>query len=79
MNDENQRYYLTYCKCDGMKTFKAFDINEGRAVGNLVYATMIKATDENKRKLQELADLNKGINLKVQLRQCGKKIVFETK
>lgn len=68
---------LCYCKMGTQKSFKAFDINKGIQVNNLIYATIIEPTDENKAKLQELADLNKEINLKIQLRE-GKKIIFET-
>jgi len=69
---------FTYAKCDGMKTFKAFDINEGYAVGNLIYATLVDDTQENREKLQKLADMNKEIHLVIQLRDRNK-VVFETK
>lgn len=69
---------IAYCKYDGMKTFKAFDLSNGSFVDRLVYASMVDITDENKEKLQRLADLNKGINLKIQLRQ-GQKVMFMTK
>lgn len=68
---------ITYCKYGNQSHFKAFDINRGIQVNNLIYATMIEPTNENKAKLQELADLNKDITLKIQLRQ-NKKIIFET-
>ena len=68
----------TYIKCDGMNTFKACNINEGSCVDRLIYATIIEVTEENKIKLQRLADMNKDINLIVQLR-VGNKIYFETK
>ena len=29
-------WYIVYAKFDGCKSFKAFDINEGRQVGNLI-------------------------------------------
>ena len=69
---------FTYIKCDGMKSFKACDINEGYCVDRLIYATLVEVTEENKIKLQRLADMNKEINLVVQLR-VGNKIYFETK
>ena len=69
---------FTYIKYDGMKSFKACNINEGYCVNRLLYATIIEVTDENKEKLQNLADMNKHINLKIQLR-VGNKIYFETK
>lgn len=70
---------LTYAKYDGLKNFTAFDINEGYPVSRKIYCTLVEATDENKRKLQNLADLNKAINLKIQLRDGNNKVMFETK
>ncbi len=69
---------FTYIKCDGMNTFKACDINKGYCVDKLIYATLVEVTEENKIKMQQLADMNKGINLVLQLR-VGNKIYFETK
>ena len=71
--------FLTYAKYDGLNKFTAFDINEGYPVTRKIYCTLVEATDENKRKLQHLADINKGINLKIQLRDGDNKVVFETK
>lgn len=71
--------FFTYAKYDGLNKFTAFDINEGYPVTRKIYCTLLVATDENKRKLQELADLNKAINLKIQLRDGDNKVVFETK
>ena len=68
----------TYIKCDGMKSFKACNVNDGTCVDRLIYATIVEVTEENKIKLQRLADMNKDINLIVQLR-VGNKIYFETK
>lgn len=70
---------FTYAKYDGLKNFTAFDINEGYPVSRKIYCTLVEATDENKRKLQNLADLNKAINLKIQLRNGNNKVMFETK
>ena len=69
---------FTYIKYDGMNTFKACDINEGYCVDRLIYATLVEVTEENKMKLQRLADMNKHINLAIQLR-VGNKIYFKTK
>ena len=33
-------WYIVYAKFDGCKGFKAFDVNEGRQVGNLIYASL---------------------------------------
>ena len=68
----------TYIKCAGMKTFKACNINDGVRDNRLIHATIIEVTEGNKIKLQRLADMNKDINLIVQLR-VGNKIYFETK
>lgn len=57
---------IIYAKFDGCKGFKAFDINEGRQVGNLIYASLLENTEETRQKLQELADLNKACNLVLQ-------------
>lgn len=68
----------TYVKHDGMKAFKAFDIINVRFVDKMIYATILPVDDVNKWSLQVFADMNKHINLKVQLR-VGNKIYFETK
>ena len=71
-------WYIVYAKFDGCKGFKAFDVNEGRLVGNLIYATLMENTEEKRQKLQELADLNKECHLILQLRRKGK-VCFQTK
>ncbi|MBO5615164.1 MAG: hypothetical protein J5932_03450 [Prevotella sp.] len=71
-------WYIVYAKFDGCKGFKAFDINEGRQVGNLIYASLLENTEDTRQKLQELADLNKGCNLVLQLRRKGR-VCFQTK
>ena len=71
-------WYIVYTKFDGCKGFRAFDVNEGRQVGNLIYATLLENTDENQRKLQDLADLNKEYHLVLQLRRKGR-VCFQTK
>lgn len=68
----------TYCKMDGMKSYKAFDLGDGVEVNRLIYATILDVTEENKVKLQNLADGNKHIHLSIQLR-VGNKIYFTTK
>lgn len=70
-------WYIVYAKFDGCKTFKAFDLNEGRTVGNLIYATLLENTEENRKKLQDLADLNKEYHLQLQLRR-KQKVCFKT-
>ena len=71
-------WHILYAKFDGCKTFKAFDIKEGRQVGNLIYATLLENTEHVQQKLQELADLNKELHLVLQLRRNGK-VCFQTK
>jgi hypothetical protein len=53
-------WHIVYARYDGCKSFKAFDINEGRQVGNLIYASLVENTEDTRQKLQKLADLNKG-------------------
>ena len=70
---------ITYLKTKDMKSFKACDINAGTVVGNLIYATIIACSEENKMKMQRIVDNNKSIGLKFQLRSLDKKkVVFET-
>lgn len=74
----NMDWKVVYAKFDGCKTFKAFDIKEGKQVGNLIYASLLVDSEENRKKLQELADLNKGCHLVLQLRQ-KERVCFQTK
>ncbi|MBR5399957.1 MAG: hypothetical protein IK103_09235 [Bacteroidales bacterium] len=71
-------WYIVYAKFDGCKSFRAFDVNEGRQVGNLIYATLVENTEETQNKLQQLADLNKEYHLVLQLRRNGR-VRFQTK
>lgn len=70
-------YHIVYAKFDGCKSFKAFDVNEGRQVGNLIYASLVENTEDTSTKLQKLADLNKECHLTLQLRRNGK-VKFQT-
>jgi hypothetical protein len=70
-------YHIVYAKFDGCKNFKAFDVNEGRQVGNLIYASLVENTEDTRSKLQKLADMNKSCNLILQLRRNGK-VKFQT-
>lgn len=71
--------FFTYAKYDGMKNFIAFDVNEGVTVTKKIYATLVEDTARNRTLLQEMADENKEIQLKLQLRDMNGKVVFETK
>jgi len=71
-------WHIIYAKFDGCKTFRAFDIKEGITVGNLIYASLIKDTEDNRQKLQRLADLNKECHLILQLRR-NNRVTFQTK
>lgn len=71
-------WYIVYAKFDGCKSFRAFDVNEGKQVGNLIYATLVENTEETQNKLQQLADLNKEYHLVLQLRRNGR-VRFQTK
>ena len=68
---------VVYAKFNGSKSFKAFDLGEGRVVGNIIYASLLDDTEENRNKLQELSELNRDRNLVLQLRRKGK-VVFQT-
>ena len=68
---------VVYAKFNGSKSFKAFDLGEGRVVGNIIYASLLEDTEENRCKLQELSELNRDCNLVLQLRRKGK-VVFQT-
>lgn len=71
-------WYIVYAKFDGCKSFRAFDISEGRQVGNLIYASLVENTESTHKKLQRLADLNKDCHLVLQLRRKGR-VYFQTK
>ena len=68
---------VVYARFNGSKSFRAFDLGEGRVVGNIIYASLLEDTEENRRKLQELSELNRDCNLVLQLRRKGK-VVFQT-
>ena len=70
--------YICYARFDGYKSFKAFDVNEGRQVGNLIYASLMENTENTRTKLQQLVDLNKDCYLVLQLRRKGR-VCFQTK
>lgn len=70
-------WYVVYAKFNGSKSFKAFDLGEGRVVGNIIYASLLEDTEENRCKLQVLSELNRDCNLVLQLRRKGK-VVFQT-
>ncbi len=67
---------FVYAKAKWMKTFKAFDLN-GCFPGNLIYTSMLDDSEENRQKLQKLADINRNQGIQFQLRK-GNKILFET-
>ena len=68
---------VVYARFNGSKSFRAFDLGEGRVVGNIIYASLLEDTEENRCKLQELSELNRDCNLVLQLRRKGK-VVFQT-
>lgn len=71
-------WYIVYAKFDGCKSFRAFDVKNGRQVGNLVYASLVENTESTREKLQKLADLNKDCHLVLQLRRKDR-VHFQTK
>ena len=70
--------YICYARFDGCKSFKAFDVNEGKQVGNLIYASLMENTEDTRTKIQQLVDLNKDCHLVLQLRIKGS-VCFQTK
>jgi len=68
---------FVYAKAKWMRTFKAFDL-DGFFPVKLIYASMIRDNDENREKLQQLADRNAYACLQLQLRK-GDNVVFETR
>ena len=69
-------HWLRIQKIPGL-SFRNFDVNEGRQVGNLIYASLVENTEDTRAKLQKLADMNKSCNLVLQLRRNGK-VKFQT-
>ena len=67
-----------YVKYYGMKSFKSFDMENCVTVDRLIYASILDVTEENKAKLQSLADANKKIGLQIQL-GVGRKVYFQSK
>ena len=61
-----------------MRTFKAFDL-EGFFPGKLIFASLLLNSEENRRKLQQLAEKNSYAQWQFQLRNpTTNKILFET-
>lgn len=65
-----------YAKMKWMQTFKAFDL-EGFFPGNLIYASLLEDSEENRTRLQQLADDNRQAGFIFQLRRDNK-IIFQT-
>lgn len=67
-----------YAKFNDCKGFRAFDYTAGNFAPRLIYCTLIEDTPTNRAKLQRLADLNKGVGAKFQLREAGGRVAFTT-
>lgn len=65
-----------YAKMKWMQTFKAFDL-DGFFPGKLIYASLLEDSEENRIKLQKLADDNRQAEFVFQLRKDNK-VVFQT-
>lgn len=57
-----------YCAFNGDKKFRAFDYTNGDFAIKKIYCTLIVDSEENRAKLQHLADINRDVKLVVQLR-----------
>ena len=68
---------VVYAKYNGCKTFKAFDVKEGRTVGNIIYASLMEDNEKTRNLLQELANQCRKLNLVFQLRR-NNKVIFQT-
>lgn len=51
---DTTQYYRLYAKFPEQKTYKALDLFEGRQVGNLIYATVLRR-DEGQKVLADLS------------------------
>ena len=82
-NEQNQTVNkdttcYVYAKMKWMRTFKAFDLN-GFFPGKLIFASLLLNSEENRRKLQELAEKNSYAQWQFQLRNpTTNKVLFET-
>lgn len=67
-----------YAKMKWMKGFQAFDL-EGFFVRCKIYASLLENSEENQRKLQQLAKDNKSAGFQFQLRKPETdKVLFQT-
>lgn len=72
-------YFYLYAKYEGLKTFKAFNLKDGRPAGNLIYASIMCNTQREQEYLQEMANDYKDLNLIFQIRDSGSgRVVFQT-
>lgn len=72
-------YFYLYSKYEGLKTFKAFSLQDGCPVNNLIYASIMSNTKKEQEYLQETADNNKNLNLIFQIRDSGNgRVIFQT-
>ena len=76
-NNQAQEFVRISELCFVYAKAKAFDL-DGFFPGRLIYASMIRDNDENREKLQQLADRNAYACLQLQLRK-GDNVVFETR
>lgn len=66
-----------YAKMDSMRQFKAFDL-DGHFAGNLIYASLLNDNEENRHKLQDLANENSSAGWQFQLRKPSGHILYQT-
>lgn len=72
-------YFYLYAKYEGLKTFKAFSLRDGRPAGNLIYASIMSNTQKEQEYLQEMANDYKDLNLIFQIRDSENgRVVFQT-
>lgn len=70
---------IVYASYKGIKGFKAFSIEDGCCVGNIINASTIENTKNVRENLQAIAEENKEIKVVFQLRDIStRKVLFQT-
>lgn len=69
--------HFVYVKTKDMKRFMPIDLSCSAIVKNLIYATMIEDTQQNREKLQRIANDNAHLSAIFQMRQ-NNRVTFQT-
>lgn len=68
---------FVYARLRGMKSWRAFDIDNKGFAGNIIGCSMVENNEKTQTFLQHTAELNRPLGLQFQLRMKGK-VLFET-